>query len=153
MKFRKLRIAWSVVWGLLAVLLIALWVRSYSWSDDLIIRLSGPSKCIVHSMKGTVSGYCVSYPGPDENWTIRSESVAEMTAALPPNLSFDGMRQFQLFNSSYSIPHWLPVMLLAMVTAGPWLYWRFSLRILLMGMTLVAVILGVIAAVLRWPAG
>jgi hypothetical protein len=29
MKFRKLRIAWSVVWGLLALLLIGLWVRSY----------------------------------------------------------------------------------------------------------------------------
>src|SRR5689334_21565687 len=28
MKYRKLRIAWSVVWGLAAVLLIALWVRS-----------------------------------------------------------------------------------------------------------------------------
>ena len=30
MKHRKLRIAWSVAWGIVAVLLIALWVRSYS---------------------------------------------------------------------------------------------------------------------------
>ena len=30
MRFRKLRIAWSVFWGLAAVLLIVLWVRSYS---------------------------------------------------------------------------------------------------------------------------
>ena len=29
MRFRKLRIAWSVVCGLVAVLLIVLWVRSY----------------------------------------------------------------------------------------------------------------------------
>src|SRR4051812_47765657 len=29
MKFRKLRIAWSVVWGVVAVLLILLWARSY----------------------------------------------------------------------------------------------------------------------------
>src|SRR6476660_6623621 len=29
MKFRKLRIAWSAVWGIACVLLIALWVRSY----------------------------------------------------------------------------------------------------------------------------
>src|SRR3954451_7738148 len=35
MKFRKLRIAWSVFWGVAAVLLIALWVRSYWWSDVL----------------------------------------------------------------------------------------------------------------------
>src|SRR5690242_15343552 len=29
MKYRKLRIAWSVVWGVVAALLIVLWVRSY----------------------------------------------------------------------------------------------------------------------------
>ena len=34
MKFRKLRIAWSVVWGVAAVLLIVLWVRSY-WRHGL----------------------------------------------------------------------------------------------------------------------
>jgi hypothetical protein len=30
MRFRKLRIAWSVFWGIACVLLIVLWVRSYS---------------------------------------------------------------------------------------------------------------------------
>ena len=32
MRFRKLRIAWSVVCGIACVLLIVLWVRSYWWS-------------------------------------------------------------------------------------------------------------------------
>ena len=32
MRFRKLRIAWSVVCGIACVLLIALWVRSYWWA-------------------------------------------------------------------------------------------------------------------------
>jgi hypothetical protein len=35
MRFRKLRMAWSVAWGLACVLLIALWVRSY-WYADVI---------------------------------------------------------------------------------------------------------------------
>jgi len=35
MRFRKLRIAWSVVWTLACVLLIVLRVRSDSWSDSL----------------------------------------------------------------------------------------------------------------------
>jgi hypothetical protein len=39
MRFRKLRIAWSVLWGLAAVLLIALWVRSYHHVD--IVRSEG----------------------------------------------------------------------------------------------------------------
>ncbi len=33
MRFRKLRIAWSVAWGILAVLLCVLWVRSYKIAD------------------------------------------------------------------------------------------------------------------------
>ena len=35
MRFRKLRIAWSVGWGIACVLLIVLWVRSYWWVDML----------------------------------------------------------------------------------------------------------------------
>jgi hypothetical protein len=35
MKFRKLRIAFSVTCLIACVLLIVLWVRSYWWSDDL----------------------------------------------------------------------------------------------------------------------
>src|SRR4051812_39587288 len=35
MRFRKLRIAWSVFWGLAAALLIVLWVRSYWWTDTV----------------------------------------------------------------------------------------------------------------------
>ena len=31
---RGLRIAWSVWWGILCVLLIVLWVRSYWWVDQ-----------------------------------------------------------------------------------------------------------------------
>jgi hypothetical protein len=33
MRYRKLRIAWSVAWGVLAVLLLTLWVRSYGRLD------------------------------------------------------------------------------------------------------------------------
>ena len=33
MRFRKLRIAWSVAWGVVAVLLVVLWVRSYRVCD------------------------------------------------------------------------------------------------------------------------
>ena len=40
MKFRKLRIAWSVAWGAVAVLLCALWVRNY-WSGDVYLHWFG----------------------------------------------------------------------------------------------------------------
>src|SRR4030095_6915172 len=35
-KHRKLRIAWSVTWGVVAVLLCVLWVRSYQATDIVI---------------------------------------------------------------------------------------------------------------------
>ena len=35
MKYRKLRIAWSVAWGAVAVLLCVLWIRSY-WQIEHI---------------------------------------------------------------------------------------------------------------------
>ena len=35
MGYRKLRIAWSVVWGIATVLLIVLWVRSY-WKAEAV---------------------------------------------------------------------------------------------------------------------
>jgi hypothetical protein len=40
MNYRKLRIAWSVGWGVLTVLLIALWVRSYRWQDQVFHKVS-----------------------------------------------------------------------------------------------------------------
>src|SRR5262245_22170631 len=33
MRFRKLRIVWSVAWGIVAVLLIGWWMRSYRHAD------------------------------------------------------------------------------------------------------------------------
>src|SRR6476469_394529 len=40
MRFRKLRIAWSVMCLIACVLLIALWVRSYSWVDGFGVPLT-----------------------------------------------------------------------------------------------------------------
>src|SRR5690348_2515574 len=38
MRFRKLRIGWSVVWGVLAVLLGVFWVRSFWWRESVVYR-------------------------------------------------------------------------------------------------------------------
>ena len=42
MKHRKLRIAWSVVWGVVAVLLVVLWVRSAGRLDIVCYRTTTP---------------------------------------------------------------------------------------------------------------
>ena len=45
---------------------------------------------------------------------------------------------------SLSIPHWFAVALAATFAATPWLRWRFSLRTLLIAITLVALVLGLV---------
>ena len=56
MRFRKLRIAWSVVWGLATVLLIVLWVRSL-WEIDIYgNQLSDVNGFTLLSRNGAV--YC-----------------------------------------------------------------------------------------------
>jgi hypothetical protein len=40
MRFRNLRIAWSVVCGLACVLLIVLWVRSNNWIDQITLPVT-----------------------------------------------------------------------------------------------------------------
>lgn len=47
------------------------------------------------------------------------------------------------------IPQWFPVLLSATLAAAPWIRSRFSFRTLLIAVTLVAVMLGLIAAFAR----
>ena len=48
MKYRKLRIAWSVAWGIVAVLLCVLWVRSYSHGEGLLMPLNNGTRFASH---------------------------------------------------------------------------------------------------------
>src|SRR5689334_14707894 len=52
MRFRKLRIAWSVFWGLACVLLTVLWLRSYWCFDAFSICLDGHRAHWVGSIAG-----------------------------------------------------------------------------------------------------
>src|SRR3954469_13810361 len=53
MRFRKLRIAWSVFWGLAAVLLVMLCMRSYWWQDGFAYdRTSGLTSIYISTCPG-----------------------------------------------------------------------------------------------------
>src|SRR5689334_9944534 len=52
MRFRKLRIAWSVFWGVACVLLVVLWVRSYSILDWCYFPATGAQVFHVQSANG-----------------------------------------------------------------------------------------------------
>jgi len=52
-------------------------------------------------------------------------------------------------NDGIVLPYWLCILVLALITVASWFPRRFSLRALLIGTTLVAVVLGLIAWLIR----
>src|SRR6476660_5357855 len=70
LRFRTLRIAWSVFWGLACVLLIVLWVRSYWWTE--IFELPLTAKLTVTG--GSFPGVCgMGFPRVPLGWTYSRE--------------------------------------------------------------------------------
>jgi hypothetical protein len=149
MRFRKLRIAWSMFWGLACVLLMVLWVRSYyrydsgTWHNGwgALIDSEGGRLAIATFRSGDLSRpmgtgfYLESDPRESVWWGNSTFCFGVETGDF--DLPF------------YFVPYWLPFSIVALCAAIPWLRWRFSLRTLLIATTLVAVVLGLIAYAAR----
>jgi hypothetical protein len=151
MKHRKLRIAWSVVWGVVAVLLVALWARSYRDLHGLIISDeryfidSQNRRCGVATNAGLIS-FCVTNPTPwPVSWSFSYFQEDQIRHGFGWWTSEHGTG---LNDSSTAVvvPLWLPVAIAAGFTAFPWIRHasHFSLRTLLIATTFIAVGLGVI---------
>lgn len=143
MKHRKLRVAWSVTWGVMAVLLCLLWVRSY-WRTDRITCLESFVGSHIESSVGYASfirfHYDLALLGADYDWSFSSSPVEVNDDEAQPAFTFEFEDGIWV-----SVPFVLPVSLLAAIAATPWLpLKRFSLRSLLIAMTFVALGMGLI---------
>jgi hypothetical protein len=146
LRFRKLRIAWSVVWGLGAVLLVVLWVRSYWWIDGIVFY----QKCPI----GAVCSRCGSIRLGRID--IESVSIAKMgwdayTTEIDWDTESEDIPSFLWLvdgpNRTLAIPDWFLAAVCGIFAAIPALFrsrWRFTLRTLLIATALVAVVLGLI---------
>jgi hypothetical protein len=173
MRFRKLRIAWSVAGAVAAVLLIVLWVRSYTRVDGYIWSSTntGNEELLMCGAGRVVMAHNFDLPEEDgfehyttvfkssndmQNWFYLSTPICD---PLQRPISYPaGFGLSRISNQGFVItfPFWFASTIAAFLAAGPWfrqLSVRFSLRTLLIITTLVAVVLGLIAAALRWPAG
>jgi hypothetical protein len=129
MRFRKLRIAWSVFWGLVAVLLIVLWVRSYSLishnASPILIDwdLDGDHELSASNLNGRVYlSHRHINPYPEGKFLVLENPITFLT-----------------------LPYWFLVFTSAAFGTLPWLIQRrLSCRTLLIAMTLVATALGLI---------
>ena len=150
MRFRKLRIAWSVGCGIACVLLIALWVRSYWKFDSVTVFL--PTDCCVAGF--TIDGVLQlaefrNITSPRWKFVPISGNAED---ALRPRFEYLGF-DFSRNAGGYAIhlPFWFAILIVVCCGYSPWLPWskRFSLRTLLIATTLVAAVLGLIVAALR----
>jgi hypothetical protein len=143
-RFRKLRIAWSVGWGIFGLLLIVLWVRSY-WRGDWLDHNDRNNTLIsIGSSSGALSftrleSYIPDRYVPKRGWTCYATKAEE---PLGQWLYWQYLPGIFIVSTSYLFF----VLLVAATSAAPWVRWRFSLSTLLIGMTLVALVLGLIVA-------
>ena len=141
MRFRNLRIAFSSTCGIACVLLIGLWVRSYTW-HDYVKRLNGNSMSELSVLTGSIE---VSRAGPFPDSNYRTERHSFRANGSRPDFLWDtsgGLWRIRF-------PIWLLIVVCSTMTAIPWISWRFSLRTLLIATTLVAVVLGLIVALVN----
>jgi hypothetical protein len=130
MRYRKLRIAWSVVWGLAAVLLIVLWVRSYSTLYQI------DTLPTVTSNQGHV------YIG--ETFSATGRTLIATNLLWHSVRQIDGLLTINPRGTGLSIPDSCLMLIAGALAAVPWIPRRFSLRTMLIATTLVAVVLGLV---------
>ena len=158
MKYRKLRIAWSVMWGIATVLFVTLWAGSYRGPGTGYLPV--PGVCC-RSAEGILLLTKLGEPEPPEppNTKYRiiltySDPWAGKTFDIAPSHKWAGF-YFRFWKTSYyymQAPYWFLVGVSVVFSVAPWrrhFQWRFTLRTLLIATTLVAVVLGLIAWAIR----
>jgi hypothetical protein len=150
MKHRKLRIAWSVAWGIVAVLLVALWVRSCWKSDDLYIPLlgswsigvgSGPGSCGMGFSTGSIGNFHWSTTDVDQIRSLAPPEYAKYYSGIWGRFGYE-----KAVSPVVIAPDWFLISVAVALSAAPWVKRsnQFSLRTLLIATTLVAVGLGLV---------
>jgi hypothetical protein len=140
MKFRKLRIAWSVAWGVVAVSLCGLWVRSYWWWDVMAVAPNHSLASMNGSFLWDTPLGMVPRPGrampASQSPPLVAQSVRLDDVIILP---FDD-RIAVYDGRAMSFPIWWAVVgAMAVGATGWWIRLRYSLRTLLVAMTLAAV--------------
>jgi hypothetical protein len=136
------------------VLLAVLWARSYWWADALYGDVSSTKRVLVHSMCGSVM---VRVDQP-MRWQLRPSPNTQLQWRIgtqylhPPGvepLPFRFGGDFSRVAGGIMFPHWFAVVITVILAAAPWMRWRYSLRTLLIAMTLLAALLGAIVLTAR----
>jgi hypothetical protein len=142
----RLRIAASVFFAVVAVVLCVLWVTSYWKWVAFFGELPDTNAFSVQSGGGSVAVYMMRADG---SWRLGIYDARKVMAKM----QHMPLPAFQYgIESGVTIvraPHWFLLVVAGTAAAIPWLPWRFSLRTMLIATTLVAVVLGLICYTVR----
>src|ERR1700704_4674786 len=117
MRFRKLRIAWSVGCAIACVLLVVLWVRSYEWLDGFTVPVSASSAVEAGTLPGVIA---VGVRHVPEKFRIEHRLVAEWRTMHSGPSQLWGGTMLTRSTSAIYIPCW-PLVLVSVILAGiPW---------------------------------
>jgi hypothetical protein len=122
-----LKIGWTALCSIACVLLIVLWVRSYSWNDTINSPTRGDH-------------FLASLPLEKVSPPTFVKETGET------NLSRIGWGwSFSANGFGVLLPHWVFPVLSAIIAAAPW-FWpkQFTLRALLIAVTLISVLFGLV---------
>jgi hypothetical protein len=144
---RLLRIAFSAACGIVCLLLIALWVRSYQRCDLIshydgagTNRTLGSNNGYAYFMHTDLTGVLMSQSFQRRGWLIGDTDVTD----IPAKFGWESTK----YQTTIRVPYIYILPVIGVATGIPWLPWskRFSLRTLLIATTLVAVVLGLAVA-------
>ena len=134
MRYRRLRIGLSACGSIAAVLLIALWVRSYWRWDSVSCNTIGA---------GSGQGIIVlafDSRGREGWWWTSSYYENDIKESARPlsTRAFEWKAEPGAFAVFFA--HWLLLVPLTLLTVAPWMSWRFSVRTLLALVTIAALL-------------
>jgi hypothetical protein len=151
MRYRKLRIAWSVVCGVACILLIVVCVRSY-WKLDGVSGNRGIHYVYLDTLQGDfhyariVPSSANAIPWRAFHNPIVDTDLQSRDASQKGSHRMPGIR-WKVFGNGWqvAIALWLPALISGVFAVAPWtrqLKWHFTLRTLLIATTLIALVLG-----------
>ena len=151
---RYLRVAWSVGCAIACVLLIVLWVLSFTERDYLQGQLPGGMDYTIASAHGLIFAAIFERDDETSYGFLRSDPSDDVQVAFdkkdfPFGVGIRTFRGHQVQVRQIIICHLFVICSFAGLAAAPWLRWRFSLRTLLIATTLVAMVLGLIVWAMR----
>jgi hypothetical protein len=145
---RRVRIAGSMFFGVLAVALLLVWPRSYFWIDGISRGSTQRNYVGASTLRGVFRVSSTTYPKHlpklrQVEWSVHSDPGDDATYHRRGR-HFDWRNNENRMRGS--VPLWFLITISSVVAVAMWRlqYSQFSLRTMLIAMTLVAVVLGLI---------